>query len=52
MRGREITELVNKYQSAGDYEINFNANNLPSGTYFYELRAGNFVQTKKMILIK
>lgn len=35
-----------------NYEVEFNANNLSSGVYFYQLRAGSFVETKKMILIK
>jgi len=50
--GKEVTTLVNEYKNIGRYEIEFNANNLPSGVYFYQLKAGNFVQTKKMILIK
>ena len=50
--GREVAELVNKYQTAGNYKVNFNAVNFTSGIYFYRLRVGNFVQTKKMILIK
>lgn len=52
LRGREVGELVNQYQLAGAYEIKFNASNLPSGTYFYELRAGNSVERKKMVLVK
>jgi len=50
--GREIAALVNKQQSVGNYEVIFNASNLPSGTYFYQLTAGTFIQTKKMLLIK
>ncbi len=50
--GREIATLVNKKQAPGKYSVQFNANNLPSGVYFYTLRAGNFVQTRKMILMK
>ena len=50
--GREIAELVNEYKIVGDYEVKFNAGNLPSGIYFYKLRAGNFVETKKMSLMK
>lgn len=50
--GREIKSLVNETKSPGYYEINFNAENLPSGTYIYEIRAGKFVETKKMILLK
>ena len=50
--GQEITELVNKELQKGNYEISFDATNLPSGVYFYRLEAGNFVQTRKMILMK
>jgi hypothetical protein len=50
--GNEIATLVNDKKPAGSYEINFNAANLPSGVYFYKLQAGNFVETKKMVLIK
>jgi len=50
--GREITTLVNEVKSTGIYELEFDASNLPSGTYFYQLRAGSFIETKKMILIK
>ena len=50
--GSEVTTLVNKKQTAGNYSINFDASKLTSGIYFYKLSVGNFVQTKKMILIK
>ena len=50
--GSEIETLVNEEKSAGNYNIEFNASNLPSGVYFYRLQAGDFVQTKKMILMK
>jgi hypothetical protein len=50
--GTEIETLVNEEKSAGNYELNWNAANLPSGVYFYKLQAGDFVQTKKMILLK
>ncbi|AFH50020.1 Peptidase S8/S53 subtilisin kexin sedolisin [Ignavibacterium album JCM 16511] len=50
--GNEVTTLVNEEKPAGVYEVEFNAGNLSSGFYFYELQAGNFLQTKKMILIK
>jgi len=50
--GEEVIVLVNKRVNAGFYEVTFNADNLPSGTYFYRLQAGNFIQTKKMILMK
>lgn len=50
--GNEIVTLVNDEKSAGNYEVNFNASNIPSGVYFYRLQAGSFIQTKKMILLK
>jgi len=51
--GTEITELIsNEQKSAGRYEVNFDASSLASGTYIYKLQAGDFVQTRKMILLK
>ncbi len=50
--GKEIATLVNEEKSAGNYEVNFNASELPSGIYIYKLSAGTFTQTEKMILIK
>jgi len=50
--GREVELLLNEEQEAGSYEINFNAVKLSSGIYFYQLQAGDFIQTKKMILLK
>jgi len=50
--GKEITTLINEEKPSGEYEIEFNGNRLTSGIYFYQLRAGSFIQTKKMLLIK
>ena len=50
--GNEIVTLVNKYQSAGYYEVNFFAPNLPSGIYIYRLESENFISTKKLLLLK
>ncbi len=54
--GRKVAMLVNARQTPGKYSVQFDANSvsggLPSGIYYYTLRAGNFVQTKKMILMK
>ena len=50
--GSEVMELVNEQKEAGIYEAEFNAKSLASGTYIYKISADNFVQTKKMILLK
>jgi len=50
--GNEIATLVNKEKLIGSYEVDFDATGLPSGIYFYQLKAGSFIQTKKMILLK
>jgi hypothetical protein len=54
--GREVAVLVNENLTAGEYKINFNASNLPSGVYMYRLSVNgdkaNFTDTKKLILVK
>jgi hypothetical protein len=50
--GRKVKTLVNKSQKPGTYEITFNASDLPSGVYFYRLKAGDFVDSRKMILMR
>ncbi|NOS84041.1 MAG: T9SS type A sorting domain-containing protein [Ignavibacteria bacterium] len=50
--GQLIATLVNRYQIAGEYETTFIGENYPSGVYFYVLESGDFVSTKKMVLIK
>jgi hypothetical protein len=50
--GNEVATLINEEKAAGEYEVEFNARNLPSAVYFYQLKAGSFVETKKMILVK
>jgi hypothetical protein len=50
--GREISTLVNEERQAGIYRVTWDASKLPSGVYFYRLRAGDFVETKKMVLTK
>jgi photosystem II stability/assembly factor-like uncharacterized protein len=50
--GSEIVPLVNEEKSMGSYTVDFNAEQLPSGIYFYRLQTPNFTQTKKMILLK
>jgi hypothetical protein len=55
--GNEIATLVNEEKSPGEYEVEFSEGtsrdlSLSSGIYFYQLRAGDFLQTKKMMLLK
>jgi hypothetical protein len=50
--GKEVATLVYDERSAGYYEIEFNAQGLPSGVYLYKLKAGEFAETKKMLLLK
>lgn len=50
--GNEVTELVNGNLTAGNYSVEFNAGELPSGVYIYSIQANNFFDSKKMILIK
>lgn len=50
--GKEIATLVNEEQPAGIYEVEFRAERLTSGVYFYKITAGDFVETKKMLLMK
>ncbi|MGD8778874.1 MAG: T9SS type A sorting domain-containing protein [Ignavibacteria bacterium] len=52
MLGQEIKTLVNREMKVGTYEVNFNASNLASGIYFYSIKAGTFISTKKMMLLK
>ena len=50
--GNEIETLINEEKHTGTYEITWHPKNLPSGIYFYRMNVGNFVETKKMLLIK
>lgn len=50
--GNEIEDIINRKLSPGIYNIQWNAGSLPSGVYFYKISAGNFEQSKKMILLK
>ena len=50
--GNEVSTLVDEFREAGSYQYEFNAKQLSSGIYFYKLQIGNFVQTKKMILMQ
>ena len=50
--GREVSVLVNDRRDAGVYEEKFDGSNLASGVYFYRLQAGDFVQTKKLLILR
>ncbi len=50
--GQQVSELVNRIQPAGSYRTEFESGSLPSGIYFYKLSAGNFIQAKKMVILK
>jgi Secretion system C-terminal sorting domain len=50
--GEKIATLVDEVKSPGTYEVNFDASNLPTGTYLYQLQTNDFITTKKMILLK
>jgi len=50
--GKEIITLINKELSSGEYEVNLDGSKLASGVYFYQLKIGSFVETKRMILMK
>jgi len=50
--GSEVLEIVNKEQPSGNYQVVLNATQITSGIYYYRLQAGDFIETKKMVLIK
>jgi hypothetical protein len=50
--GNQVATLVDEYKPAGKYEMDFNASALTSGIYFYQLKAGSFVDTRKMLFLK
>lgn len=50
--GREVMLLTNGFQKAGSYQVNLNGNNLSGGMYYYKITAGEFTDTKKMMLVK
>ena len=50
--GNEVATLVNSEKPSGVYVVEWNASSVPSGVYFYQLKTGSFVQTKKMVLLK
>ena len=50
--GREVAELVNEVKAKGEHSVNFDGSNLASGVYYYTITAGNYTETKKLMLIK
>ncbi len=52
MLGREVADLVNGTKDVGQYSVEFDAKNLPSGVYIYSLKVNDFVQINKMTLLK
>ncbi|MBK6507356.1 MAG: T9SS type A sorting domain-containing protein [Ignavibacteria bacterium] len=50
--GKEVVSLVNELKQSGRYEVEFNGSNLGSGIYYYRLQAGEYSETKKMLLLK
>jgi len=52
MLGQEVATLVDNFKNAGTFEVNFDTVNLPTGSYFYQITAGEFTSVKKMILMK
>ena len=50
--GEEVAVVIDDYQSARNYKITFNGNDLPSGIYVYQLISGNYFESKKMLLMK
>ena len=52
LRGEKVAQLINRNMPAGMHRVNWDASNVSSGIYFYRLQAGDFVQTRKMVLLK
>jgi hypothetical protein len=50
--GRQVSVLVNEKRDAGVHEVRFDGSNLASGVYFYRIQAGDFVQTRKLLLLR
>jgi hypothetical protein len=50
--GEIVAQPVNEVKNTGRYQASFDASNLPSGIYYYEIKAGSFTDTKKMVLVK
>jgi hypothetical protein len=52
MVGKEVVTLINEEKPAGYYQVNFSSSDMPSGIYFYELKAGSYSEVRKMLLLK
>jgi photosystem II stability/assembly factor-like uncharacterized protein len=52
LMGQEVVTLLTGIQTAGEHSVTFDASNLPSGTYFYSIKSGDFTDTKTMVLVK
>ncbi|MGA2625183.1 MAG: T9SS type A sorting domain-containing protein [Bacteroidota bacterium] len=50
--GREVATLVNEEKPPGEYTVTWNAEGVASGIYYYRLQAGNYIETKKLLLLK
>ena len=50
--GQKVATLINQKQTAGTYNVTFDASNLATGVYFYRLQSGNFMEVRKMMLLK
>lgn len=50
--GQEVATLVNAQTNPGTYQVTFDASRLATGVYLYKIQAGDFVQTKKMVIVK
>jgi hypothetical protein len=50
--GHQVATVVKETQNAGYHEVKFDGSSLASGVYFYQLRAGDYVETKKLLLVK
>jgi flagellar hook assembly protein FlgD len=50
--GREVSTIISEEMPAGSYSQQWNATNMPSGVYFYRLHAGQFAETKKLVLLR
>jgi hypothetical protein len=52
IRGRKVATLINEKQKPGNYQVQFNGSNYPSGVYFYRILVGDYSEVKKMTLMK